>query len=111
MRSARIIGRICCTRQDAALDGKKLLLIQPMDWENGKDDGGPIVAADACGSGSTEFVYWVAAREAAVAFPDVPPIDAAVIGIIEGHHIKSVRDRAQRRGSAAPERELDGGKA
>jgi len=40
MKSARIIGRIFCTRQDAALDGKKLLLIQPMDWETGKDEGG-----------------------------------------------------------------------
>ncbi len=91
MKSARIVGRIFCTRQDAALNGKKLLLIQPMDWEKGTDEGGPIVAADACGSGSSEFVYWVASREAAVAFEDLPPVDAAVIGIIEGHQVKSSR--------------------
>lgn len=103
MISARIVGRIFCTRQVATLGGKKLLLIQPMDWEKGTDEGDPIVAADACGSGSSEFVYWVASREAAVAFEDVPPIDAAVIGIIEGHRIENFRDRAQRRGSAASE--------
>lgn len=91
MKAARVVGRVFCTRQYETLKGLKLLLIQPMDWETKEDRGGPVVAADACGSGSSEFVYWVAAREAAVAFPDVPPIDAAVIGIIEGHQAKSLR--------------------
>ena len=94
MKAARIVGRVFCSRQYPTLDGKKLLLIQPMDWETKADKGGPIVAADACGSGSSEFVYWVAAREAAVAFKDVPPIDAAVIGIIEGHQVRDFRGKA-----------------
>jgi len=55
--------------------------------------GDPVVAADACGSGASEFVYWVASREAAVAFEDLPPIDAAVIGIVEGHQVKDFRAR------------------
>ena len=91
MKAARIVGRVFCTQQYHTLEGLKLLLIQPMDWETKEDRGGPIVAADACGSGSSEFVYWVASREAAVAFKAVPPIDAAVIGIIEGHEVREFR--------------------
>ena len=91
MKAARIVGRVFCTQQYPTLEGLKLLLIQPMDWETKEDRGGPIVAADACGSGSSEFVYWVASREAAVAFKAVPPIDAAVIGIIEGHEVREFR--------------------
>lgn len=93
MRYGRVVGRVFCTRQDAALDRKKLLLIQPLAWEDGKERGSPIVAADAAGAGASEFVYWVAAREAAVAFPDLPPVDAAVVGIVEGHQARSFRER------------------
>ncbi|MFA5138643.1 MAG: EutN/CcmL family microcompartment protein [Elusimicrobiota bacterium] len=91
MKCARIVGRVFSTRQVPTLGGKKLLLIQPLAWEDGKERGDPIVAADACGSGSSEFVYWVAARDAAVAFPDLPPVDAAVVGIIEGHQVRDFR--------------------
>lgn len=91
MRLARVAGRIFCTRQDPALDGKKLLLIQPLRWEDESPQGAPIVAADAVGAGAGEKIFWVAAREAAVAFEDVPPVDAAVVGIIEGHQAKDFR--------------------
>lgn len=91
MMRAKIVGRIFCSRQYKTLDRKKLLVIQPLSWETGEALGDPIVAADACGSGASESVYWVAAREAAVAFEDVPPIDAAVIGIIEGHQVRDFR--------------------
>jgi ethanolamine utilization protein EutN len=94
MKYGKIVGRIFCTRQDEGLTGKKLLLIQPLDWEKGEERGDPIVAADACGSGASEFIYWVASREAAVAFPEVPPIDAAAIGIVEGHQVDDFRKRA-----------------
>ena len=93
MRYARVVGRMFCSRQCEALAGKKLLLIQPLAWEDGSRRGDPIVAADACGSGSSEFVYWVAAREASTAFEDAPPVDAAVIGIVEGHQVGEFRKR------------------
>lgn len=93
MKYARIIGRVFCTRQYPSLAGKKLLLIQPLAWEDGAERGDPLVAVDACGAGSSEPVYWVAAREAAVAFPDLPPIDAAVIGIVEGHQAREFRGK------------------
>ncbi len=91
MRLARILGRVFCTRQEPSIEGKKLLLIQPLNWEDESPAGPAIVAADAVGAGAAEKVFWVAAREAAVAFEDVPPVDAAVVGIVDGRRVKNFR--------------------
>lgn len=91
MKLAKVMGRVFCARQDPAMDGKTLLLIQPLRWEDEAALGDPIVAADAVGAGASEKVFWVAAREAAVAFKDVPPIDAAVVGIVDGHQVRDFR--------------------
>lgn len=93
MKLARVIGRVFCTRQDPAIDGKRMLLIQPLRWEDEAAVGDPIVACDVVGSGASEKVFWVASREAAVAFKDVPPVDAAVVGIVEGHQVREFRKR------------------
>ena len=69
-----------------------MLLIQPLAWEDESPKGDPIVAVDAVGSGSSEKVYYVGARDAAVAFPDAPPVDAAIVGIVEGHQARSFRN-------------------
>jgi len=91
MRLAQVIGRVFCSRQDPLIDKKKLLLIQPLRWEDGQALGDPVVAADAVGAGASEKVFWVASREAAVAFPDVPAVDAAVVGIVDGYQMKNFR--------------------
>jgi microcompartment protein CcmK/EutM len=88
MKAAKVIGRVVATQKISSLEGLKLLLIQPMSWDK-KPQGDPIVAADAVGAGAGEFVFWVAAREAAVGIggtgmADTPPIDAAILGIIDG---------------------------
>lgn len=93
MKLARVVGRVFCARQDPHMERKTLLLIQPLRWEDEAPVGDPIVAADAVGAGASEKVFWVASREAAVAFKDVPPIDAAVVGIVEGHQVKDFRKR------------------
>lgn len=93
MKLARVIGRVFCSRQERALDGKTMLLIQPLRWEDESPLGDPIVAADAVGAGSSEKVFWVASRDAAVAFSDAPPVDAAVVGIVDGHQVKDFRGK------------------
>lgn len=94
MKMARVIGRVFCTRAYQNLEGKTLLLIQPQDWETEENDGDALVAADTVGAGAGEKVFWVASREAAVAFKDVPLVDAAVVGIIEGHQVRDFRGKA-----------------
>lgn len=91
MKLARVLGRVFCARQDPAIEKKTLLLIQPLRWEDEAAVGDPIVAADAVGAGASEKVFWVASREAAVAFKDVPPVDAAIVGIVDGHQAREFR--------------------
>ena len=91
MRLARVVGRVFCARQDPGIEKKTLLLIQPLRWEDETPAGDPIVAADAVGAGASEKVFWVASRDAAVAFQDAPPVDAAVVGIVDGHQVREFR--------------------
>jgi microcompartment protein CcmK/EutM len=94
VKLARVVGRVFCSRQDPAIDKKTMLLIQPLKWEDESNAGDPIVAADAVGAGSSETVFWVASRDAVVAFQDAPPIDAAVVGIVDGHQVRNFRGKA-----------------
>ena len=83
MLLARVIGNVVATKKDAAMQGRKLLLLQPVNGDLG-DDGSPIVALDAVGAGAAEIVIFVRGREAAHAFhPDAVPADAGVIGIVD----------------------------
>ncbi len=78
----RIVGTVVSTIKHPALDGKKLLLVQPIT-EQGKDRGRPLVALDAIGAGYRERVYWCRGKEAALAFDHDLPTDAAVVGIVD----------------------------
>ncbi len=81
---ARIIGCLVATRKEPGLEGKKLLLVQPID-ASGKDKGTPIVATDAVGAGVDEIVIIVdGGKEAGFAFyPQHVPSDASVVGIVD----------------------------
>jgi len=84
-----VVGRVWTTKIYESLKGKKLLLVLPTDWNKKPKTNDPIVAVDVVGAGAGEFVFYVQAREAAVAcggrtLEDTPPVDAAIIGIIDG---------------------------
>ncbi len=87
MMLARVIGTVVATVKHGALEGRKLLLVQPVTRE-GSPRGKPIVAVDAVGAGVSETVYWCRGREASLAFtvsgfdPEVPT-DAAIVGIVD----------------------------
>ncbi|MBI5211619.1 MAG: EutN/CcmL family microcompartment protein [Elusimicrobia bacterium] len=102
MRLGRIVGRVTCSRQTPCADGKKLLLVQPLRWEDAAPAGDPVVAADAVGSGASELVFWVASREAIAAFEDAPCVDAAVVGIVDGCHFPPPAGEASSRGGLEP---------
>lgn len=93
MNAGVVIGRVMCSRKYETVEGLKLLLIQPLSWEERKEKGDPIVAVDTVGAGANELVFWVGAREAAVAcggtsLADTPPVDAAVVGIVDGVNLQ-----------------------
>lgn len=87
MHPAKIMGRVVSSFKYPDLEGVKLLLIRPTDW-----DGNPLgedyeIAADAVGAGDREFVFYVKSREAAVALDKIPPVDCSIVGIIDGVHL------------------------
>ena len=92
MYAGIVIGRVWATRKVESTEKIKMLLLQPTTWDR-KPVGDPIVAADAVGAGAGEFVFYVRAREAAVAFggtclEDTPPYDATILGIIDGCELR-----------------------
>ena len=81
---ARVIGNVVATQKQASHEGKKILLIQPLDLDD-QPMGDVVVALDAVGAGIGDRV--LAVQEGFSAMTSVghveSPIDAAVIGVID----------------------------
>lgn len=87
MLLARVVGTVVCTRKEPALDGIKLLLVQPLTPQR-TPVGQPLVAVDSVGAGAGEEVFYVRGREASFPFlPEEVPADAAIVGIIDGWNL------------------------
>ena len=83
----RVVGNVVCTIKNSTLEGKKLLLVQPID-RHGRDKGRVFVAVDAVGAGAGETIYWCRGREASLPFlPGEPPTEATIVGIVDTIHI------------------------
>jgi len=83
MQLAKVIGDVVATIKDVNLHGHKLLLVQPIAAD-AQPFGRPVVALDAVGAGVGEHVFFVRGREASFPFfPDEPPADACVVGIVD----------------------------
>jgi microcompartment protein CcmK/EutM len=88
MQIGRVMGTVVCTVKNDSLEGKKLLLVQPLD-RNGKDSGKVLMAIDAVGAGAGETVYWCRGREASMPwYPDQEvPTEASIVGILDEIHL------------------------
>jgi ethanolamine utilization protein EutN len=76
-------GTVVAERKASGLEGKKILLVQPVD-EHGKPNGDVQAAIDTVQAGEGDFVYLVGSREAALALePWFVPVDAAIVGIVD----------------------------
>jgi ethanolamine utilization protein EutN len=77
-------GTIVAERKATGLEGKKLLLVQPVD-EHRAPVGDLQAAVDVVQAGVGDLVYLVGSREAALACdPHFVPVDAAIVGIVDG---------------------------
>ncbi len=86
MQLGRVVGRVVATVKDPSLEGKKLLLVQPVS-SSGQDLGRPFVAVDAVGAGAGELIYWCRGREASFPFlPEAVPTEATIVGIVDTIH-------------------------
>jgi ethanolamine utilization protein EutN len=101
---ADVLGSVVATRRYEALQGYRLLWVQPLD-HHGKEAGEPEVALDTALSGSGDRVICVIGREASLAM-DPPerfsPVDLAIVGIVD--RVDAVDVKAERARRAAPAR-------
>ena len=84
MYLGRVLGNVVCERKVPGLTGIRLLLVQPVD-EHKKPVGDIQAAIDTVQAGDGDLVYLVGSREAALALdPWFVPVDAAIVGIVDG---------------------------
>jgi|SRR5579872_2959749 len=94
MLIARVIGEMVSTQKHASHQGRKALVVQPLDLD-GSNRGDPVIALDAVDAGVGDRVLLVTEGFSAMTSVGRPesPIDMAVVGVI---------DRVDIDGSTAP---------
>jgi microcompartment protein CcmK/EutM len=84
MQIARVIGDLTATRKHPSHEGKKILLVQPLDLD-GSDRGVPLVALDSVNAGAGDRV--LVTLDGYAAFTAVglkqSPVDAAVLAVVD----------------------------
>ena len=88
----RVIGSCVATRKSDGLEGRRLLLVQPLDFDL-DENGIPFVAVDTVEAGRGELVVVVKSKEAANSLSDpFVPIDAAIVAIVDDLGMVGARD-------------------
>ena len=83
MQLARVIGTVVATVKNDLLEGRKLLVIQPLDGRL-EQSGKPMIAIDSVGAGRGEVVFWCRGKEASFPFlPSEVPTDCTIVGIVD----------------------------
>lgn len=83
MYLGRVIGTVVATVKCEGLEGKRLLVVQPLDHHLAPS-GSPEVAVDTVSASHGTLVYLVGSREAALALaPSFVPVDSAIVGIVD----------------------------
>ena len=91
---ARVIGTVVATVKNASLEGKTLLVVQPLDRQ-GRDKGKPVVAIDTVGAGVGEKIYFCRGREASFPFlPDLVPTEATIVASVDRVNIPAPAPKA-----------------
>lgn len=94
MKIARVIGNATMARAHPAMKGASLRCVEVIetsgDIENLQPGGDLIVAWDLCGCGVGDLVALAEGPESAAPFkPDVKPIDASIVAILDDYQIDS----------------------
>jgi ethanolamine utilization protein EutN len=81
---ARVIGDVVATQKHASHEGRKILLVQPLDLE-GNERGDAVLALDAVDAGIGDRVLVVQEGWSAMTAVERPqsPIDVAIVGVID----------------------------
>ena len=83
MNLGRVVGTCVATIKACGLQGHRLLLVQPLDFDL-QERGRVVVAVDTVEAGRGELVGFVRSREAANALEDsFCAVDAAIVAIVD----------------------------
>lgn len=81
MITGRVLGVCVATQKDERLQGRKLLVVEPIK-RDGSPAGKPAIAVDCIGAGAGEIVMLARSRDASMAAAEAP-VDLAVVGIVD----------------------------
>jgi len=84
MKLGRVIGRVWATAKDASLEGRKILLVRPLDLA-GDAAGEAYLAIDSVDAGAGERVLVLDEGGGAgiVLGADDPPIRTVIVGVVD----------------------------
>lgn len=83
MQLAQVIGTVVASIKNDALEGRKLLVIQPLNARL-LPQNKPVVAVDAIGAGSGDLVVWCRGKEASFPFNrEDTPTDCTIVAIVD----------------------------
>ncbi|MCG8573197.1 MAG: EutN/CcmL family microcompartment protein [Spirochaetes bacterium] len=82
MKLGKIIGSVVCTTKIDPFEGKKLLLLTPIN-EQKEEIGDVLVAIDTVQAGTGDLVFYEGGKEAGFALGTFNPSDATIIGIVD----------------------------
>ena len=90
MQLARVLGTVVATVKNEMIEGRKLLVIQPLDGRLNAS-GKPMVAIDSVGAGVGDVVFWCRGREASFPFlPAEVPTDCTIVGIVDSVFLSEI---------------------
>ena len=84
MLIGRVVGNVVATQKSEALNGSKLLLVQPLDLA-GEPKGVEVIAVDRSQAGVGDRVLFTQDGKSAMQVLDkgLTPVDAAILGVID----------------------------
>lgn len=85
----RVCGKVVATTKVDELEGAIFRLVYPVNHD-GKPNGKPLVAVDNVSAREGDLVYLVKGKEAIIPWrrSDLAPIDAAIVGLVDGMDIR-----------------------
>lgn len=93
---AKVIGNVVSTRKTELLTGRKLLVVEPVDFFEQKGAGLPLVAVDSVGAGQDEVVLVVQGSSARLTeSTQETPCDASIMAIVDYIELKGERTFAK----------------
>ena len=93
MKLGRIVGTVVSTRKDPSLGSLKLLIVENLTTELGRE-GGYVVAVDSVGAGQGEVILYATGSSARLtAATKDRPVDAVIMAIVDSFDVegRSVR--------------------